>query len=770
MADVTRQLGKWLRIQGDKRNTARQQRINTVGQRAIALLRTHAPEIAALRPGATMTPADEQALEAATRAGPYPTEVHNAIAYVLDKGRLAGLWDHAWPIRRVTPHANSRLSHQGIARVAKAGALVEGLLHALPALAEETDPSVLGGALVVAASLLGGVLQVDWLVQLLEPGRPLQGADGLAWIDLALGRPGARWSNVRRWFPGEIPRFLHQRYGALLAGRSGGPPSPEQALRALARWLKHPVPEPAELVRQADAYLATRLPAFMHEYLRAPPLAPSLAPGAWQRLLTGQPLPAGTMPAPGPVDDAMPAPESGVGGPQPDPGFAPPSRDGDALLKAVRRLKGCLRRDDPKQPKLRRDVLRKRLLQWQAREAVLGGWVAWLGAWVHEHCLRPAREAGDENRRITTTLRYLDGFAVRLVLALRELPPETVHEEPERLAQALRQLRDELQAMNSAGVAAAGLRAFLGFVAARGGPVVTLDSEWSSMVQPGQVRATMVTLGEFRRLARWLSRRFAPGSYPWLRARLIAALAFRLGLRWEEVRDLRVRDITLGTVRNEKGWSRHAEVWIRPTAHSDRKSAQAVRRLPLEPFLTRREMQSLQWLLDHRQGPGRPDDYVFADPGDPGRPPATADTRDAIQEGLRWASGDPGMVFHDLRHGAANHAFLRLMVPACPALLARVPRLAKLEAAIGLAEPLACRLTGRGPLDPGRLYALSELMGHIDPGVTLRHYVHLLDLVVGLTLASQARVPAAAEAALTNIQRASIRRRRHRERLRERMR
>lgn len=61
-------------------------------------------------------------------------------------------------------------------------------------------------------------------------------------------------------------------------------------------------------------------------------------------------------------------------------------------------------------------------------------------------------------------------------------------------------------------------------------------------------------------------------------------------------------------------------------------------------------------------------------------------------------------------------------------------------------------------------------MGHIDPGVTLRHYVHLLDLVVGLTLASQARVPAAAEAALTNIQRASIRRRRHRERLRERMR
>jgi integrase len=769
VADLTRRLEQWLGVRGGACRGARQQRRNAVGQRTIELLRTHAPDIAALKPGATMTPAEERALRDAARVDSHATEVHNAIAHVLDKGRLAGLWSHAWPIQRATPHANSRLSREGIARVAQASQLIDTLLHALPALAAETDPRVTAGALLVASALLGGVLHEDWLGQLLEPARPLQCVDGLAWIDLAMGRPEARWANVRRRFPGEIERFLHQRYTASLAERGADPPLPREALRALGNWLNHPVPAPPNLVKQADAYLATRVPAFMHEYLRAPPLAPSLAPPAWQRLLTGRPLPMG-MPPNGPVDDASSAHDPRRGLAPPVPVSVPASRDGEALLKAVRRLKGCLRRTDPKQPKLRRDVLRRRLQHWHGHDGALGGWVAWLGAWVQDHCLRPARDGGEENRRIATTLRYLDGFAVRLVLALRELPPEAAAEDPDAVAQALRRLRDELQGLNSAGVAAAGLRAFLGFVATQGGPVVTLDSEWSALVQPGQVRATIVTVDDFSRLLDWLGRRFPPGSYPWQRARLMATLAFRLGLRWEEARDLRFRDILLGAERDGRGRAIHGEAWIRPTAHSNRKSEQAVRKLPLEAFLVRQEMALLQWLLTHADGPRRPDDYLFADPGDPSRPPATADTRDAIQEGLRWATGDSGMVFHDLRHGAANYALLRLMVPACPMLPARVPGLAKLEAAVGLGEPLANRLTGRGPRDPARLYALSELMGHVDPGVTLRHYVHLLDLVVGLTLSSQVRVPAAAEAALAGVKRASIRRRRHRDRVRERMR
>lgn len=767
MADGTHPIKQWLGVQGGTCQGERQQRRNAVGLRAIELLLIHAPDIAALRPGATMVPAVERALLDAIPADTHPIELHNAIAHVINKGRLTGLWDHTWALRRVTPQANSRLSRQGIGRVAQASQLIDTVLHALPDLAGETDPQVLAGALLVASSLLGGVLHEDWLTQLLDPARPLQGAYGLAWIDLALGRAEARWANVRRWFPGEIERFLHQHYTASLAERGGDPPTPREALRALGRWLNHPVPAPPHLIQQADAYLATRVPAFMHEYLRALPMAPSLSPPAWQRLLTGRPLPADAQTT-GPAREETPVPESGADGHAPGPGSTPPSRDGEALLKAIRRLKACLRRDDHKQPKLRRDVLRRRLAQWRVKDGALGGWVSWLGAWVQEHCLRPARNGGEDNRQIATTLRYLDGFAVRFMLALRDLPPEVVEENPDSLAQALRQMRDELQTMSSSGVAAAGLRAFLGFVAARGGPSVVLDSEWSAMVQPGQARATMVTQREFLLLGKWLKRRFPHGSYPWRRARLMAAFAFRLGLRWEEVRDLRYRDIKLGGVRDRISPAIHGEVWIRPTAHSNRKSTQSVRKLPIEAFLTRQERVWLQWLLKHPPVPVGPDDYVFADPGDPSRPPAATDTHDAIQEGLRWASGDPGMVFHDLRHSAANYAFLRLMISACPSLVESVRDLATLEDAIGLDQPLASRLTGRGPLDAARLYALSELMGHVDPGVTLRHYVHLLDVVVGLTLSKQVQIPRAAEAALAGIKRASIRRRRHRDRVRER--
>ena len=764
MAEQKNTLEQWLKIQGGPTRGLRQRHRNAVGHRTIALLRTHAPDVAALKPDAAW---DAQIIEGLAKdidAGEHRAEVHNAIAQVIDLGRCRGLWDHAsWPRRQVVPHTRSRLRRPAIASVAAADTLLAALFAALPAMAIERDPAVLAGACLVSATLCSGLLQEDWLDQVLDPTRPVESAAGLLWFELALGRPDARWRGVRRWFLDDVTAYLRGQYLQTLATHGQARPSTDAALKALEKALAIPVPVPARLLKLGDARWAVRLPAFMHEYLRNPSLAISLSPSAWRRLLTGRSLTH---------REGLLVAATNPGGPARHPGNAPalptphiePSRDLLVLARALKDLKRCLRRYDKKLPKVSRAKLRKRLGQWQERHAGLGGWLAWLAAWIEHRCLRTAREApSQESDRIATTLRYLDGFADRFVAALRDLPPHEVDEAPQALADQLALLREELQTLTSAGVAAAGLRQFLAFVAHRGGPVVSLDSEWSGMAEPRQARATMLTLHEYRRLLGWLKQRFAAGSFPLRRARVMAALAFRLGLRWEEVRDLRIKDVRVYFRRQWRG-----EVWIRATAHSDRKSANSVRKLPLEWFLTPHERVELAALMGksaYGSTVGRaPGDYLFADPGDPARPPAPENTHDAIQEGMRWASGDPTLVFHDLRHSAANYALVRLLLARHAGLADRVPGLGDEEAAIGLDRPLACLATGRGTRDGARLYALSELMGHLDPGVTLRHYVHLLDLAVGLAMHEHLALPPQVESRLSGVRVASIRKRRYRQR------
>lgn len=767
MADQKNTLQQWLGIQGGAPRGVRQRHRNAVGHRTIALLRTHAPEIASLQPGAAWNDEIAKALAQDIQSGEHRDEVHNAVALVIDSGRTKGLWRHAgWSRRRVVPHTSSRLSRRAIALVGEGEDLRVALTDDLPALVNERDPAVLAGACLVWSSLCGGLLREDLLGQVLDPSQPLQSCAGLTWLDLALGRPDARWRGVRRWFPDDVGAYLRGEYLQTLKISGQATPTTDAALKALEKKLRIPVPVPARLVRMADARGATRLPAFMHEYLRDPSLAMSLTPSAWQRLLTGQPLPRRVVLAAATVERGESV-ASPVGGPGAPPPHQEPVRDGFALARALRKLKHCLRRADGKEPKVSRQKLRKRLRQWHDRHADIGGWVAWLAAWVEHRCLRTVRDDPEHQaRRIVTTLRYLDGFASRFVAALRELPPHEVDEAPQTLAEQLTELRDEVLTLRSAGVAAAGLRQFLAFVADQGGPVIRLDSEWSAMAEPRQARATMVTLGEYRRLQRWLAKRFAPRSFPLRRARVMAALAFRLGLRWEEVRDLRFKDVRLYHPRQGLG-----EVWLRATAHSDRKSPNSVRKLPLADFLTRQERDDLAGLFgnaaDAAPGPQAPNDYLFADPGDPTRPPDDRDTHDAIQDGLRWASGDATLVFHDLRHSAANYALVRLLACRLDRLADLVPDVRETETLIGLEEPLACSLTGRGLRDAARLYALSELMGHMDPGVTLRHYVHLLDLAVGLALHEQVELPPKIEARLGGVRVASIRKRRYRQNKRQ---
>lgn len=746
-----------------------------IASKTMEILGRHAPDMLELRPDANWSEQRRAELQLAVRAlvdESDQRDVHNAIAHVISSGQAFGVWDHhPWPLRAIVQLAPSVVSRRHIDRVHEADARRKRLLEKLPYILGSKDEELLTGALVVAAADLSAVLQTSLLEQLLNRDAEFQVGGSIAWFDFRLGSPGAPWRNPRRWQLDQISPLLAARLDEIRPAERKGRVHQKRALRAVARLLDLPAHELtiATLVRTARAWWAMQLPSFLADYAVRPVVSVSLPATAWSRLLTGRPLSKAAAPRPVRALSRASMKRDVLSEQVVRELGAATRRPADLVmqLNAVKKLEKCLRRSS-QQKKATVKELRQSLAAWKTEHTKVGGWIPVIGEWARGTLFD--REAGPLGRgqgpRVGGLLRYLEGFASRFLNRFWDFPVGAVEEPVEWLAR-MEGLRNDLAKLASASVARQGLVSLLRFAERLGVPRTEFGEDWRIVESPREADANILAPLEYVRLKDWIRGLYhsVEGSYPALRAEVMLVVAYRMGLRWEELSTLRLKDVVLTGDPIPSG-----TIWVRVSAYASGKTNNFRRTLAIEHFLTHEErcllrrFFALATQLGDGQRPGA--DLLFADPGALDLPPTERETHDLIQSGMRQVSGDPSLVFHHLRHSAASFMYLRVMsdegtTPNPYPWLAGWEHVSS-AAILGPGHNYAATLSGRGPKDPSRLYLISEFLGHLDPETSVKSYIHFADVVLAMHVAELQDLDVRLIAQLDRIKPESVRRRLYR--------
>ena len=254
------------------------------------------------------------------------------------------------------------------------------------------------------------------------------------------------------------------------------------------------------------------------------------------------------------------------------------------------------------------------------------------------------------------------------------------------------------------------------------------------------VDSTILSFDEYLVAQNWLAKQRANQDET-KASQLVLAFAFRMGLRRMEIFGLRRKDIDV---------SRYPTCLIRKNELRRLKTENSRRAIPLLAFLKLSERQMLlSWIQEH-SGPLSQQDAVFVKEdflfpqfaGEGGQAWVDKITK-RVCDAIRHASGDSSLFLHHLRHSFGTWAYLRLRAPDFPGIARHFEHLPATSMAIRTGRRLRVLLYGR---DPGvsRTYAFSvaRLLGHSSPAVSLGHYVHSADLILGaLTRRECAQIP-----------------------------
>ncbi len=219
------------------------------------------------------------------------------------------------------------------------------------------------------------------------------------------------------------------------------------------------------------------------------------------------------------------------------------------------------------------------------------------------------------------------------------------------------------------------------------------------------------------------------------RAQLSAALGFYLGLRRSEIIFLRICDLQ-GT--------HNPYLWIRTNNLFQVKRISSQRSLPIKALLPIHWFKKLIAFRDRRVSEARKghssSSLLFTWPGGSNRHLSAVELLDPIRDQLRQLTGDQSIVFHHLRHSFANWALYRLSLSEWPVLANRtIAGLAHSWLSMEQCRKFRKELTFLDDKDVGvrgLLYIIAALLGHKDVATSMRHYIHIADLMVHQILSS----------------------------------
>lgn len=217
------------------------------------------------------------------------------------------------------------------------------------------------------------------------------------------------------------------------------------------------------------------------------------------------------------------------------------------------------------------------------------------------------------------------------------------------------------------------------------------------------------------------------------RRRWIAYLALVIGywggLRPSEICELRLEDVNFGHM---------LELMV---CRRSRKSANAKRAIPLGLFLSKQERAALHrwWSQRRTESRGNPDMPLLAIDPDTRDPLPEDVIRLPVQEVMRRLTGDDALTFKHLRHAFANWLLLALVADEIPGSLDSGVN-AFMHPAFSTRQRMRLKhyLFPQGNAAGGRhhpvrpaVYQVAQLLGHSGPAVSLMHYIHVMDYLLG---------------------------------------
>lgn len=203
---------------------------------------------------------------------------------------------------------------------------------------------------------------------------------------------------------------------------------------------------------------------------------------------------------------------------------------------------------------------------------------------------------------------------------------------------------------------------------------------------------------------------------------LVLTLAYRCGLRRMEVLKLELHDILMKAPE---------EMLVRPSASRRLKSKSATRKLPLYALLDTEERNHLQQWLQRRideESKAAFSNYVFALPARNFMFVPQDLLFDLLHQVMRDHTGDASLRFHHLRHSFASRVFLTLNASTLSSTDPLEKDFPGFVDVIRRASEFRQRLYGNQLMTRRDVYAVSSLLGHSGPDVSLEHYIHVLDI------------------------------------------
>jgi len=248
------------------------------------------------------------------------------------------------------------------------------------------------------------------------------------------------------------------------------------------------------------------------------------------------------------------------------------------------------------------------------------------------------------------------------------------------------------------------------------------------------IDANIVSEGVLNRAIRWIDQSEQSTEERREAAVLLMALGFYGSLRRSEAVGLRVSDI--------QGY-KLKHIQVRRHALTRLKSGNAIRRIPLGllmPPSIHKRFSDWHCRFDS-SGLREAEDIALFTLQTTGEI-LTKDSSvfDLIKEALYRASHDRTLRFHHLRHSFASWLTLKLYLAEHPNQSLPGWFLPDAESRDGLsAEKIAhirSELLGETPTSRRQFWQVANIIGHYGPDMTLGHYIHLMDLMLGMAIRS----------------------------------
>ena len=229
---------------------------------------------------------------------------------------------------------------------------------------------------------------------------------------------------------------------------------------------------------------------------------------------------------------------------------------------------------------------------------------------------------------------------------------------------------------------------------------------------------------------------------------VVLSLAYRSGMRINELIGIKVSDIADIYVSNDGVGAEDPRIWLRPNRYRRLKSSSASRVIPLGCLLKQDEMKLFIEHYHYQERLKRT--YLFSQGS--GRQPLPSTFFSNMMKVI-WDRllGEHDFTFHSFRHTAISHLALAL-------------RKSPLVSVMTDYELEQCNAISKSIIgyhqEQGAWFGLASFVGHLTCDTTFEHYIHTAHLLAGVQLSeSKLRLPLTVLQAVTGLNYTSVYRR-----------